>query len=133
MYFRYGLWRSRRSAASPDSRGEAKCAADAERAFQYWLEGMPLAGVPNESALARDEAYESVVRQTLEFEAAEVETLARQENDQVVIVEAQQAVPAKLRTGARYAMGHDEGMTTLGMQDGALKKRDSGEVLTLVL
>ena len=116
------------AAAGSDSRAEARCAADAERAFQYWLEGMALAGVPRESDLARDEAYESVVSKTLDFEAAESETLALQENDQLAIVAAQQFVLAKLRTGARYAISHHEGMTTLGMHEGVLMRRDSGEV-----
>lgn len=116
------------AAASSDSREDAKFAADAERAFQYWLEGMALAGVPSESDRARDEAYEAVVRQTLDFEAAEAETLARQEDDEAAIVGAQQAVLVKLRTGARYAISHHEGMTTLAMHEGALMRRDSGEV-----
>ena len=66
--------------------------------------------------------------ETLDFEAAEVETFARQENGQVAIVEAQQAVLAKLRAGARYAISHHEGMSTVGMHEGVLRRRDSGDV-----
>ena len=97
--------------------------ADSEKAFNAWTSNLPVANLPGPGGSPGGEDYERLVREAVEWDAAQ----AAASEDQNAIAAVQQGVLDALRAGKQFRSSSKEGMLAIRMNGGTLLRQEWGE------